>query len=172
MEDVVEISSVAASDDHVDGEFALRNANFDSCKEALPAFHSFDDNEDDGGHEKQSDVFLSDHLNITGVNSGKASRDRDSTLPECSKQGGQEAHAEEKGCMLLDAVDYKMDVYEAAMCDPSDGGVDAFFRLEHSSTAASVPRNKVRLFFPFFSKVKMRFLLCRLFFFPYLCLIR
>jgi hypothetical protein len=172
MEDVAEISGVTASDNHVDIEFALRNANLDGCKEALPAFCSSNDDEDDGGNEKQFDVCLSDHLNITGVNFGKASRDRDSTPLECSRQGGQEAHAEEKGCMTPDAKDYKMDVYEATMCNPSDGCTDAFFRLEHSSIAASVPRNKVRLFFPFFSKVKMRFLLCRLFFFPYLCLIR
>jgi hypothetical protein len=26
--------------------------------------------------------------------------------------------------MSLDVVDYEMDVYEAAMCDPSDGGTD------------------------------------------------
>jgi hypothetical protein len=50
--------------------------------------------------------------------------------------------------MSLDAMDYEMDVYEAAMCDPSDGGVDAFFLLEHSSTAANVSRNKVRIFLP------------------------
>ena len=29
--------------------------------------------------------------------------------------------------MLLDAVDYEMDVYKAAMYDPSDGGTNAFF---------------------------------------------
>jgi hypothetical protein len=104
-------------------------ANLDGCKEALPAFRSFDDDEDDERHEKQSVVRLSDHLNITGMNFGEASRDRDSTPPECSRQGGQEAHAEEKGCMTPDVVDYEMDVYEVAMCDPSDGGADAFFRL-------------------------------------------
>jgi hypothetical protein len=74
--------------------------------------------------------------------------------------------------MSLDTVDYKMDVYEAALCDPSDGGADAFFRLEHSSTAASVSRDKVHLFFPFFHNVKMRYVPCRLFFFLYLCKIR
>jgi hypothetical protein len=73
--------------------------------------------------------------------------------------------------MSLDAVDYEMDVYEAAMCDPSDGGTVAFFLLEHSSTGASVPRDKVRLFFPFFHNVKMRSVLCCLFFFSYLCTI-
>jgi hypothetical protein len=127
MEGVAEISGVAASDDHVDIEFALRNANLDGCKEALPTFCSSDDDEDDEGHEKQSDVCLSNHLNITGVNSSEASCDHDSTPPECSKQGDQEAHAEEKGCITPDAVDYKMDVYEAAMCDPFDGGTDLSF---------------------------------------------
>jgi hypothetical protein len=48
--------------------------------------------------------------------------------------------------MTPDVVDYKMDVYEVAMCDPSDGGADALFRLEHSSKAASVSRDKLRLF--------------------------
>jgi hypothetical protein len=37
MEDVAEISGVAASDDHVDIEFALRNANLDGYKDALPS---------------------------------------------------------------------------------------------------------------------------------------
>ena len=73
--------------------------------------------------------------------------------------------------MSLDVVDYKMDVYEATMCNPSDSGADAFFRLEHSSTAASIPRNKVRLFFFFFYNVEMKFVPCRLLFFLYLCLI-
>jgi hypothetical protein len=171
MEDVAEISDVAASNDHVDIELALRNANLDGCKDALPSLRSSEDDEDDGGHEKQSDVCLPSHLNITGVVSGQASPRHDSTHPECSRQGGQDPHAEEEGNMLLDAVDYKMDVYEATMCDPYDGGVDAFIRLEHSSTTASVPRDKVRLFFPFFHNVKMRFVPCRLFFFPYLCMI-
>jgi hypothetical protein len=29
--------------------------------------------------------------------------------------------------MTPDVVDYEMDVYEAAMCNPSDGGADSFF---------------------------------------------
>jgi hypothetical protein len=171
MEDVAKISDVVASDDHVDIEFALRNANLDSCKEALPALRSSDDDEDDGGHEKQSDVLLFDHLNIIGLNSGDTSHERDSIPQECSRHGGLEPHAKEKGRMTLDAVDYEMDVYEAAMYDPSDGGADAFFRLEHSSKAANISRNKVRLFFPFSSNFKIRFLPRRLFFFPHLCLI-
>jgi hypothetical protein len=168
MEDVVEISGVAASDNHVDIELALRNANLDGCKDALPSLRSSEDDEDDGGHEKQSDIRLPSHLNITGVVSGQASPGRASTYPECSGQGGQDPHAEEEGNMSLDDVDYEMDVYKAVMCDPSDGGTDAFFQLEHSSTAASVPRNKVRLFFPYFYNVKMKYVPCRLFFFPYL----
>ena len=54
------------------------------------------------------------------------------------------------------------------MCDLSDGGYDGFFRLEHSSRAVNIPRNKVRLFIPYFHNVKMRAVPCRLFFFPYL----
>ena len=69
--------------------------------------------------------------------------------------------------MSLDVVDYKMDVYKVAMCDPSNGGTDAFFRLEHSSKATSVPHDKVHLFFPFFHNIKMRAIPCHLFFFPY-----
>jgi hypothetical protein len=84
MEDVAEISGVAVSDDHVNIELALRNANLDGCKDALPSLHSSEDDEDDGGHEKQSDVRLPSHLNITGVVSGQASPGRDSTHPECS----------------------------------------------------------------------------------------
>jgi hypothetical protein len=172
MEDVVEISDVTASDDHIDIELALQNVNLDGCKDALPSLRSSEDDEDDGGHEKQFAFRLPSHLNNTRIVSGQASPRRDSTHPECFRQGGQDPHAEEEGNMLLDVVDYEMDVYEAAMCDPSDGGADAFFRLEHSSIAASVPRDKVCLFFPFFHNVKMRSVPCHLFFFPYLCSIR
>jgi hypothetical protein len=172
MENVAEISGVATCDDHVDIKLALRNANLDGCKDTLPSLRSSEDDEDDGGHEKQSDVRLPSHLNITRVVSGQASPGCDSTHPEHSGQGGQDPHAEEEGNMSLDAVDYEMDVYKAAMCDPSDGGTDAFFLLEHLSTAASGSREKVRLFFPFFHNVKMRSVPCRLFFFPYLCSIR
>ena len=70
--------------------------------------------------------------------------------------------------MSLDAMDYKMDVFEAVMYNPSDGGTDAFFCLEHLSRAASVPYDKVRLFFLFFHNVKMRAVPCRLIFFSYL----
>jgi hypothetical protein len=170
MENVAEISGVAASDDHV--ELALRNANLDNCKDAFPSLRSSEDDEDDGGHEKQSDVCLPSHLNITGVVSGQASLGRVSTHPECSGQGGQDPHAEEEGNMSLDAVDYEMDVYETVMYDPSDGGADVFFRLEHSSTAANGSRDKECLFFPFFQNVKMRSVPCRLFLFPYLFSIR
>jgi hypothetical protein len=172
IENVAEISGVAAFDDHVDIELALRNANLDGCKDALPSLCSSEDDEDDGGHEKQSDVCLPSHLNITRVVSGQASPGRDPTHPECSGQGGQDPHAQEEGNMSLDVVDYEMDVYEATMCDPSDGGTDVFFRLEHSSTAASVPCDKVRFFFLFFHNVKMRYVPCHLFFFPCLCFIR
>jgi hypothetical protein len=160
MENVAEISGIAASDDHVDIELVLRNANLDGCKDVLPSLCSSEDDEDDGGHEKQSDVRLPSHLNITGVVSGQASPRRDSTHPEHSGQGGQDPHAEEEGNMSLDVVDYEMDVYEAAMCNPSDGGADTFFRLENSSTAANGSLDKVRLFFPFFHNVKMRSVPC------------
>ena len=161
----MEISSVAAFDDHVDIELALRNANLDSCKDALPSLYSSRD--DEGRHEKQSDVCLPSQLNITRVVSGQASFVRNPTHPECFRQSGQDAYVEEEHNMLLDVVDYEMDVYEAAMCDPSDGGGDAFFCLEHLSTVASVPCDIVHLFFLFFHNVKMRAIPYRLFFFPY-----
>ena len=93
---------------------------------------------------------------------------RDPTHSECSGQGGEDLHAKEECNMWLDVVDYKMDVYEAAMYNPSDGRDDAFFCLEHSSTVASIPHNKVHLFFPFFHNVKMKVVPCHLIFFPYL----
>ena len=73
------------------------------------------DDEDDGRHDKQSDIRLLSHLNITRVVSGQASPGRDPTILECSKQGGQggqDPHASEEGNMLLNVVDYKMDVYK------------------------------------------------------------
>jgi hypothetical protein len=89
MEDVADISSTAASNDHVDIELALRNTNLDGCKDALPSLRLSEDDEDDGGHEKQSDVRWPTHLNITGVVSGQVSPGHDPTHPECSEQGGR-----------------------------------------------------------------------------------
>ena len=93
---------------------------------------------------------------------------RDPTYPKCSRHGSQDSHVKEEHNMLLDVVDYEMDVYKAVMYDPFDGGADAFFCLEHSIIAANVPCDKVRLFFPFFHNVKMKAIPCRLFFFSYL----
>ena len=67
MEVVAEISGVVAFDDHVNIELGLWNANLDGCKDVLPSLYLSEDDEDDGGHEKQSDVCLPNHLNITGV---------------------------------------------------------------------------------------------------------
>ena len=83
MEDVVEIFGITASDNHVDIELVLRNANLDSCKDALPSLRLSEDDEDDRRHEKQFDFRLPNHLNITGVVSGQASPRRDSTHPKC-----------------------------------------------------------------------------------------
>ena len=116
------------------------------------------------GMRSNSNVCLSSHLNIIGVVSSQASPRLDPTHPECSGQGGQDLYAQEECSMLLDAVDYEIDDYKAAMCDPSDGGIDVFFRLEHSSRTASVPCNKVYFFFPFFYNVKMRAIPYHLFF--------
>ena len=144
----------------------------DGCKDALLLLHLFEDNENDGGLKKQFDICLPIHLNITGIVSCQASSRRDPTHPKYSEQGGQNLHAQEEHNMLLDVVDYEIDVYEAAMCNPSNGGTDAFFCLEHSGKAASVPHDKVYLFFPFFHSVKMRLISCRQFFFSYFFSIR
>ena len=87
MEDVAEISSVAASNDHVNIQLALRNTNLNGCKDTLPSLHLFEDDEDDEGHEKQSNVRLPNHLNITRVVSGQALPRRDPAHLECSGQG-------------------------------------------------------------------------------------
>ena len=89
MEDVAEISGVATSNNPINIEITLWKASLDGCKDALFLLRSFEVNEDDGGHEKQSDVCLSSHLNITRIVSRQASLGRDPTVLECSGQGCQ-----------------------------------------------------------------------------------
>ena len=167
MEDVAEIPSITASVNLVDIEISFWKASLDGCKDALLLLRLSKDDEDDRVHEKQFDVLVCSHLNITGVDSSQALSRRDPTVPEPFGQSGRDPRMQEEHNISLDTVDYKMDVYEALMCDPSNGGVDAFFRLEHLSRAANVPHNKVSLFFPYFHKVKLEAFPCRLFFFPY-----
>jgi hypothetical protein len=59
MEDASLGSDMAESEDATEIECALRNASIGGCKDALPAFCSTDDDEDEGGGEDQVDARMS-----------------------------------------------------------------------------------------------------------------
>jgi hypothetical protein len=94
MEDAPMGSGMAESEDATEIECALRNASIGGCKDALPAFRSTDDDEDEGGGEDQVDARMSDDLSFGGVGSVGASHGSDSNLAEYSEQGHEEQHAE------------------------------------------------------------------------------
>ena len=85
MEDVVEISGVTALVNAVNIELALWRGSLDGWKDAITSLRSFEDDEDERGHGKQSDVRVHSHLNITGVDSGQALSGRDPTILEPSR---------------------------------------------------------------------------------------
>jgi hypothetical protein len=90
MEDASLESGVAESKDATEIECALRNASIGSCKDALPALRSFDDDEDEGGQEHQGDARMSDNLSFGGVGCSAASHESDSNPAECFRQGNEE----------------------------------------------------------------------------------
>ena len=49
MEDVHGALGMAGSEEPIEIKCALQNASISGCKDARPAFHSTDDNEDEGG---------------------------------------------------------------------------------------------------------------------------
>jgi hypothetical protein len=84
MEDAPLGSGMAESEDATEIECILRNASIGGCKDALPAFRSTDDDEDEGGGEDQVDARMSDDLSFGGVGSAGASHGSDSYPAECS----------------------------------------------------------------------------------------
>jgi hypothetical protein len=84
MEDTPMGSGAVESEDATEIECALRNASIGGCKDALPAFCSTDDDEDEGGDEDQVDARMFDNLSFGGVGSAGASYGSDSNLADCS----------------------------------------------------------------------------------------
>jgi hypothetical protein len=115
-------SGVAKSEDATKIECALWNASIGGYKDALPAFRSTDDDEDEGGGEDQVDARMSDDLSFGGVGSVGASHESDSNPVECSGQGTEEQYAEMEGDKAVDLLAHDIDPYEDAMRDDSDGG--------------------------------------------------
>jgi hypothetical protein len=60
MEDAPMGSNAAESEDATEIECAICNASIGGCKDALPAFCSTDDDEDEGGGEDQVDARMFD----------------------------------------------------------------------------------------------------------------
>ena len=71
-------------------ECALWNASIRGCKDALLAFRSTDDDEDDGGSEDQVDACMSTNFSFSGVGSIGALYEFDSNPAECSEQVNEE----------------------------------------------------------------------------------
>ena len=93
---MVEISNIVASVNAVDIKLAFWRASLDGCNDAVTSLWSFEDDEDEGGHGKQSDVCVRSHLNIIGVGSGQALSGHDPTVPEPSRQGSKDPHVQEE----------------------------------------------------------------------------
>jgi hypothetical protein len=126
MEDAPLGSGVAKFEDATEIECSLRNASIGSCKDALPALHSSDDDEDEGGQEYQGDARMSDDLSFNGVSFSGASHESDSNPAECSGQGNEEQHAEMEGGKAVGLLAHNVDPYEDAMRNNPDGGFHAF----------------------------------------------
>jgi hypothetical protein len=143
MEDVPLGSGMAESEDATEIECALRNASIGGCKDALPAFRSTDDDEDEGGGEDQGDARMSDDLSFGGVGSLGAPHGSDSNPTECSGQGHEEQHAEMEGDKAVDLLAHDVDPYEDAMRDDSDGGFNAFLPSKSHSVDPNIPHSEV-----------------------------
>ena len=78
-------SSAAESEDTTKIECALWNASIGGCKDALPAFCSTNDDEDEGGGEDQVDARMFDDLFFGGVGSARALHESNSNPLECSR---------------------------------------------------------------------------------------
>jgi hypothetical protein len=143
MEDAPLGSGMAESEDATEIECTLRNASIGGCKDALLAFCSTDDDEDERGGEDQVDARMSDDLSFGGVGSVGASHGSDSNPAECSKQGHEEQHAEMEGDKAVDLLADDVDPYEDAMRDNTDGGFHAFFPSKSQSVDPNIPHGKV-----------------------------
>ena len=85
MQDAPMGSGVAESEDATEIKCAFWNASIGGCKDALPAFHSIDDDEDEGNGEDHVDACMSNDLSFGGVGSAGASHISDSNPLEYSK---------------------------------------------------------------------------------------
>jgi hypothetical protein len=143
MEDAPLGSGMAESEDATEIECDLRNASIGGCKDAVPAFRSTDDDEDEGRGEDQVDARMSDDLSFGGVGSVGASHESDSTPADCSGQGIEEQHAKMEGNKAVDLLADDVDPYEDAMRDDSDGGFHAFLPSKSQSLDPNIPHSKV-----------------------------
>jgi hypothetical protein len=143
MEDAPLGSGMAESEDATEIECALWNASIGGCKDALPAFHSTDYDEDEGGSEDQVDARMSDDLSFGGVGSPGAPHGSDSNPAECSGQGHEEQHVEMEGDKAVDLLAYDVDPYEDAMRDDSDGGFNAFLPSKSHSVDPNILHSEV-----------------------------
>jgi hypothetical protein len=147
MEDAPLGSGLAESVDATEIECALWNASIGGCNDALPTFHSSDDDEDEEGEEHQGNARMSDDLSFGGVGSARASHGSDSSPAECSRRGNEEQHAEMEGDKAVDLLAHDVDPYKDAMHEDSDGGFHAFLPSKPQSVNSNIPHGEVCIHF-------------------------
>jgi hypothetical protein len=146
MEEAPLIAGVAEFEDAIEIECALRNASIGGCKDALPAFHSFDDDEDEGGEEHEGDAPMSDNLSFGGVGSVGAAHESASNLADCSGQGNEGQPAQMVGQKAVHSLANDVDPYEDAMRDDPDVGFHAFLPLKPQSFDPNIPHDEVCIY--------------------------
>ena len=140
-------SSMVEFEDATGIEYGLRNASLGDCKDAHPAMHSSNDDEDEGNQEHQGDALMSNHVILSGVGYVGALHESNSNPTHYSKQGNKELHVENKGHMTVDLLAHKVDPYEDAICNDPNGGCDAFFPSRPHSYGFDILHEKICIFF-------------------------
>ena len=157
MEDALVGSGTVEFEDASEIECALWNASIGSCKDALLAFRSTDDNEDEGGGEDQVDACMFNNLSFGGVGSAGASHESNSNPVECSKQGNEEHHAKKEGDESVDLLPPDVDPYEDAMRDDADGEFHAFLLSKPQSFDTNILHGEVCIYFTYLFNLKLVF---------------
>jgi hypothetical protein len=146
MEEAPLIAGVAESKDAIEIECALRNASINGCKDALLAFRSFDDDEDEGDEEHEGDTRMSDNLSFGGVGSTGATHESDSNLVDCSGQGNEGQPTQMVDQKAVHSLADDVDPYEDAMRDDPDVGFHAFLPSKPQSFDPNIPHDKVCIY--------------------------
>ena len=126
MEEAPLIAGVAKSEDAIEIKCVLWNASIGGCKDALLAFRSFDDDEDEGDEEHEEDACMFDDFSFGGVGSAGAAHESNSNLADYSKQGNEGQPTQMVGQKADHSLADDVDPYKDAMCNDPYVGFYAF----------------------------------------------